>query len=63
MAKSDEFRTFRIMVNFMSRHGDDGYGDRPADMTRIIYWFQHVDNVPEPAAPRLARDRERSPRR
>ena len=74
VAKSDEFCTFRIMVNLMSRHGDDGYGDRPADMPRIVYWFQHVDKVPSPppastpeliqaAARRLAQDRERSPRR
>ena len=55
-------------------HGDDGYGDRPVDMPRIVYWFQHVDKVPSPppantpeliqaAARRLAQDRERSPRR
>jgi hypothetical protein len=74
VAKSNEFNTFRTVVKLMSRYGDDGYGDRPADMTRVVYWFQHVGNVPAPpptntpeliqeAARRLARDRERSPRR
>ena len=50
------------MMALLSYHGDDGYGDRPADMSRIVYWFQHVDNnFPEPR--RDALDRERSPRR
>ena len=48
VAKSDEFRIFRIMMNNMGRHGDDGYGDRPTNMSRVVYWFQHVDNSPAP---------------
>ena len=32
---ADELRIFRTMLNFMVRHGDDGYGDRSADMSRI----------------------------
>ena len=74
VAKSDELRTFRTVLGLISHHGDDGYGDRPADRSRIVYWFQHVGNVPPPrpadtpeliqaAARTLARERERSPRR
>ena len=59
--KSQELRTFRSMMALLSYHGDDGYGDRYADMSHIVYWFQHVGNIPEPR--RDALDRERSPRR
>jgi hypothetical protein len=34
--------TFRSVLRCIDRYGDDGYGDKPADMSRIIYWFQHV---------------------
>ena len=57
--RSEELRTFRFLMRMLSRYGDDGYGDRPADMSRIVYWFQHVDtSIPAPTL-----DRERSPRR
>ena len=56
VSRSDEERHFRSMIKLLSRHGNDGYGDRPADMTRIVYWFQHLDVImPE-------RARSRSPR-
>ena len=59
VSRSDEERQFRSMIKLLSRHGNDGYGDRPADVTRIVYWFlQHVDNIPEPRM-----SRSRSPRR
>ena len=54
VSASDELDTFRRMVQLLDRHGDDGYGDKPADMPRITYWFQHVAPV--------TRDRSRSPR-
>ncbi len=50
----DELATFRSMIRLLYRHGDDGHGDKPPDMSRIIYWFQH--------APLVTRDRSRSPR-
>jgi hypothetical protein len=43
---------FKSVLRMIDRYGDDGYGDKPADMSRVIYWFQHV-----PPA------RSRSPRR
>jgi hypothetical protein len=46
--------TLRSVLRCIDRYGDDGYGDKPADMSRIIYWFQHVP----PAV-----HRSRSPRR
>jgi len=46
----DEMATFRRMIQLLDRHGDDGYGDKPSDMSRVVYWFQHVP-----------RDRSRSP--
>ena len=42
VSASEELDTFRRMIQLLDRHGDDGYGDRPADMPRITYWFQHV---------------------
>jgi hypothetical protein len=43
---------FKSVLRMIDRYGDDGYGDKPADMSRVVYWFQHV-----PPA------RSRSPRR
>ena len=70
VTQSDELRVFRNVLGLMSCYGDDGYGDRPADMSRVVYWFQHVGNVPQPrpevtpeilpaAARMLARQRAR----
>ena len=56
----DGFATFRNMIKLMDRHGDDGYGDKPSDMSRIVYWFQHVAPVTRVAP---GRDRSRSPHR
>ena len=28
---------FRSLIRLIARHGDDGHGDRPADMTRVVY--------------------------
>ena len=54
VAKEAELRTFRAVLGMIERHGDDGHGDKPAEMSRIVYWFQHVDT---------GGVRERSPRR
>ncbi len=43
--KSAELHAFRYTIRFIDRYGDDGYGDRPEDMSRIIYWFQHVTPI------------------
>jgi hypothetical protein len=40
--ESAELHAFRYTIRFIDHYGNDGYGDRPADMSRIIYWFQHV---------------------
>ena len=50
LEKADEIRIFRKMLSLINRHGDDGHGDRPAEMSRIVYWFQHADNCPTPRA-------------
>ena len=50
-----EERHFRLLVGLMATYGNDGYGNRPADMTRVVYWFQHLDLD--------QRARSRSPRR
>ena len=52
---SAELATFRDMIRLMDRYGDDGHGDKPVDMSRVVYWFQHVAPV--------TRSRSRSPRR
>ncbi len=50
-----EERHFRFLVGLMATYGNDGYKDCPADMTRVVYWFQHLDLD--------QRARSRSPRR
>ena len=50
-----EKQHFRALVDMMARYGNDGYNDRPAEMTRVVYWFQHLDLD--------TRARSRSPRR
>jgi hypothetical protein len=47
-----QLTVFESVLRLLDRYGDDGYGDKPADMSRVVYWFQHV-----PPA------RSRSPRR
>jgi hypothetical protein len=47
--KRAELDVFRSVLRMLDRYGDDGYGDKPADMSRIVYWFQHV---PPPARSR-----------
>jgi hypothetical protein len=47
--------TLRAVLRCIDRYGDDGYGDKPADMSRVVYWFQHV--------PPAVQARSRSPRR
>jgi hypothetical protein len=49
---------FRSVLRMIDRYGDDGYGDKPEDMSRVVYWFQHV---PPPARSRSPRAR-RAPR-
>ena len=34
---------FRFLVGLMATYGNDGYNNRPADMTRVVYWFQHLN--------------------
>ncbi len=53
---TDELATFHRMLKLLDRHGDDGYGDKPTEMSRVVYWFQH-------AAQPITRDRSRSPHR
>ena len=55
MPRDAEEQHFRSLIRLIARHGDDGHGDRPADMTRVVYWFQHLDFD--------ERARSRSPRR
>jgi hypothetical protein len=50
-----QLTVFESTMRLLDRHGDDGYGDKPAEMSRIVYWFQHV--------PPAADARSRSPRR
>jgi hypothetical protein len=50
-----QLEVFRSVLRCIDRYGDDGYGDKPADMSRIVYWFQHV--------PPAVQARSRSPRR
>ena len=56
----DGLSTFRNMITLMDRQCDDGYGDKPSDMSRVVYWFQHVAPVTRTFP---GRARSRSPRR
>jgi hypothetical protein len=31
-----------IVIRFIERYGDDGYGDKPVDMNRVEYWLAHI---------------------
>ena len=42
VAASVEPAPFRNVIRMIDGYGDDGYGDKPADMSRIVCWFQHV---------------------
>jgi hypothetical protein len=37
-----QLETFRAVLRLIDRYGDDGQGDKPADVSRVVYWFQHV---------------------
>jgi hypothetical protein len=50
-----QLETFRSVLRCIDRYGDDGYGDKPAEMSRVVYWFQHVP----PARSRSPRARRR----
>jgi hypothetical protein len=52
---------FRSVLRMIDRYGDDGYGDKPADMSRIIYWFQHVPPPARSRSPRRRRARRAAP--
>ena len=55
VCRDAEERHFRSMVGMMSAYGNDGFGDKPKDMLRCVYWFQHLNLD--------TRARSRSPRR
>ena len=51
---SEQLATFSKMLKMIESYGDTGYGDKPDDMSRIAYWFQHV--APEQAASAASKD-------
>ena len=36
-------RATRAIMDMIRRYGDDGMGDKPPEMSRVAYWFQHID--------------------
>jgi hypothetical protein len=46
---------FQSVLRCIDRYGDDGYGDKPTDMSRIVYWFQHVPPARSRSPARRAR--------
>jgi len=34
--------TLELIRDMISRFGEDGFGNKPADMNRVIYWLQHI---------------------
>ena len=53
-----EKQHLRALVNNMATYGNDGMGDKPPEMTRVVYWFQHLHDLDLDT-----RARSRSPRR
>ena len=47
---SEQLATLTKMSNMLDRYGDTGYGDKPDDMSRVAYWFQHVAPEQAPSA-------------
>ena len=50
VVSTDDERFFPLLADvservykLLSRYNDDGYGDKPADLHRITYWYQHLD--------------------
>jgi len=29
--------------DLIERYGDDGFGNKPKDMNRVLYWISHLD--------------------
>ena len=42
LGASEERPTFEKMVKLMYRYGDSGFGQKPTDMSRVVYWYQHA---------------------
>ena len=43
VAKDRELDAFRAMIALMVRYSEDP--EKPVEMSRIVYWFQHVDTT------------------
>ena len=39
-AREEGVRNVRQLIE---RYGDDGMGDKPPEISRVVYWFQHLD--------------------
>ena len=35
--------TARRVKELIERYGDTGFGDKPDDMNRVIYWISHLE--------------------
>jgi hypothetical protein len=31
------------VLNLIERYGEDGMGDKPKDMNRVVYWLSHLE--------------------
>jgi hypothetical protein len=34
---------FIQVLNLIERYGEDGMGDKPKDMNRVVYWLSHLE--------------------
>ena len=56
---------FFSLKDLIDRYGDDGMGDKPADVSRITYWAQHLnlDTFTKRQAEATAADEKRQRRK
>ena len=48
MPKTVEREVIHWLLNRCKRYGDDGMGDKPADMSTTTYWLQHLGGDSDP---------------
>lgn len=57
---SKELPIFRSVICSIAKYGDTGFGEKPEDMTRIVYWFQHVPEAVSGIQAGTTQDQHRS---
>ena len=41
--KKKRCEIFWKISDYIDRYGEDGMGNKPKDMNRVVYWLSHID--------------------